>query len=89
MKGRTLYRVIFVIAIFLGGVISVDLMWDIADMFCALIVCLNMISIVFLGGQALRVAGDYIRQRSEGRDPVFLASRVEGLGQVECWKGED
>ena len=48
-----------------------------------------MISIVFLGGQALRVAGDYIRQRSEGRDPVFLASRVEGLGQVECWKGED
>ena len=89
MKGRTLYRVIFVTAIFLGGVISVDLMWDIADMFCALIVCLNMISIVFLGGQALRVAGDYIRQRSEGRDPVFLASYVEGLGQVECWKGED
>lgn len=88
MKGRTVYRVIFVIAIFLGGIASVDLMWDTADMFCALIVCLNMISIIFIGGQALRVAQDYIRQMKEGKDPVFLASQVEGLRDVECWKGD-
>jgi len=85
-KGHGIYRVIFVVCIFLGGVASVDLIWNIADMFCALIVCLNMIAIFFIGGQALKVAADYIKQKKEGKDPVFVASEVEGIRETECWK---
>ncbi|MGI5824301.1 MAG: alanine/glycine:cation symporter family protein [Bacillota bacterium] len=86
MKGRTAYRVIFVIAIFLGGITGVQLMWDIADMFCAIIVCLNMISLVFLGGMAIKVANDYIKQKKAGKDPVFHAEDIEGLTGAECWE---
>lgn len=91
MKGRNTYRVIFVVAIFLGGITGVDLMWNIADLFCAIIVCLNMISLVFLGGKAIKVANDYIRQKKEGKDPVFDSDLIEGLEGAECWskRGEN
>ncbi len=89
MRGRSIYRCIFVAAIFLGGITGVDLMWNIADMFCALIVCLNMISLIFLGKQAIAVGEDYIRQKKEGKDPVFYEKNIAGLTQAECWRGDE
>lgn len=85
MKGRNTYRVIFVAAIFLGGITGVELMWNIADLFCAVIVCLNMISLVFLGGKAIKVAADYCQQKKEGREPVFNSDLIKGLEGAECW----
>ncbi len=90
MKGRNVYRSIFVAAIFLGGITGVDLMWNIADLFCAVIVCINMVSLVFLGGKAMKAADDYQKQKKEGKDPVFVSDGIEGLEAAECWhkKGE-
>ena len=85
MKGRNTYRIIFVTAIFLGGITGVDLMWNIADLFCAIIVILNMISLIFLGKKAIKVADDYIRQKKEGKDPVFCSKGIKGLEGAECW----
>ena len=80
MKGRNTYRIIFVTAIFLGGITGVDLMWNIAD--------LNMISLIFLGKKAIKVADDYIRQKKEGKDPVFCSKGIKGLEGAECWGRE-
>lgn len=88
MKGRNTYRIIFVTAIFLGGITGVDLMWNIADLFCAIIVILNMISLIFLGKKAIKVADDYIRQKKEGKDPVFCSKGIKGLEGAECWGRE-
>ncbi len=70
--GRNAYRIIFIIAIFLGGIVSVDIMWNIADLFCAILVCINMILLVLLGDRALALAKDYFEQRDRGIDmPTF------------------
>lgn len=88
-KGNNVYRVIFVISIFLGGITGVSLMWDIADMFCALLVVINMMAIIFIGGQAIKVANDYIKQKKEGKDPVFVSDTIDGIRETECWHGEE
>lgn len=84
-QGRTLYRVIFVVAIFFGGITGVDLMWNIADMFCAIIVNINMMTLLFLGGIAIKVGEDYIRQRKMGLEPIFYRDSIPGLKNIEAW----
>jgi len=31
---------------------------------------------------------DYIDQKKQGLDPVFVASKIKGLENVECWSGD-
>ena len=84
MRGYTVYRVLFVIVIFLGGVAAVDLIWNIADAFLAVMIILNMISLVFVGHKVIPVINDFIRQRKAGTDPVFHAKEA-GVENTECW----
>lgn len=86
IKGRNAYKIIFTTAIFLGGILSVDIMWNIADLFCAILVCLNMISLVFLGNRALILAKDYFEQRKNGIDaPTFNSKGTSLEENTECW----
>lgn len=84
-KGRTTYRLLFVVAVFLGGITGVDLMWNIADLFTSVIFLLNMASLVFLGGLAIKVVDDYIKQKEEGKLPVFNRNSIEELKDIEEW----
>ena len=31
------------------------------------------------------IINDYIKQRKEGKNPVFRAKDIEGLKNTECW----
>lgn len=84
MHGYTVYRVLFVIVIFLGGIASVDLIWNIADAFLAVMIIVNMVSLLFVGHKVIPVIRDYIRQRKDGKDPVFRARDV-GIENADCW----
>lgn len=44
------YRVLFLITVFLGAVVSLDLVWNLADIFNALMAIPNLISLVLLSG---------------------------------------
>lgn len=44
------YRIIFLITVYLGSVVSLDLVWDLADMFNALMAIPNLLSLIFLNG---------------------------------------
>ena len=45
-----IYRVIFLITVYLGAVVSLDLVWNLADIFNALMAIPNLISLIFLSG---------------------------------------
>lgn len=89
MKGRNLYRILFVLIVFLGGVTEATVMWDIADMFLAIMLLTNMVALLFFSKQVAAVTNDYIKQRKAGKeDPVFIASTVNEIkaDECDCWK---
>ena len=51
------------------------LVWDIADVLMGIMALINLPVILRLGGTAMRALSDYMKQRREGRDPVFKAKR--------------
>ncbi|MDR7869351.1 MAG: alanine/glycine:cation symporter family protein [Tissierellaceae bacterium] len=85
MKGRNFYRIIFVISIFLGGITEVDLMWNIADLFCALIFLINLGSLLFLGNISLNVAKDYFNQKKYTDTPIFNPDSIKELKDKRVW----
>jgi AGCS family alanine or glycine:cation symporter len=87
--GMVVFRIICLVCIFFGAVNSFDLAWNLADIFMGVMAIINLVAIVLLGKWALAALDDYSRQRKAGKDPIFLASSVPGLPEVECWKLED
>ncbi len=75
--------------ILLGSVSSLSMVWNLADLFMALMAITNLIALAFIGKIAIAVLKDYLKQKKEGRDPVFYASNIKGLKNVECWKEEE
>ncbi|MGN1220927.1 MAG: alanine/glycine:cation symporter family protein, partial [Candidatus Cryptobacteroides sp.] len=49
-----IYRAIFLITVYLGAVVSLDLVWNLADIFNALMAIPNLISLLFLSGVIVR-----------------------------------
>ena len=83
--GRTAFNLISVALIFVGALLEVNLVWNIADVLMGFMALINLPVIVLLGGAALRALEDYCGQRDEGRDPVFKASSIGLGGQTDFW----
>ena len=91
-KNRTaliLFRVFCLVAILIGAMNDFDLAWNLADIFMGFMAIMNLIVIFVLGKWGLADLQDYEQQKKAGKDPVFLASSIEGLPACECWKEED
>jgi len=84
----TIFRIIVVGFVFFGSVAKVQLVWDLADVFMGIMAFINLIAIAMLWKIAKKVLDNYEEQRKAGKNPVFYADDVEGIGEVECWKRE-
>lgn len=82
-----LYRVAVVMLVYLGGVMSLDLVWGFADITMALMTLCNLAAILMLGKYAVACLKDYLRQRALGIDPVYSSSTIPEIAdETECWK---
>lgn len=59
-KYLTLYRILFLITVYLGAVVSLDLVWNLADIFNALMALPNLISLILLSGVIVRETKKYM-----------------------------
>ena len=75
--------------VFLGSIISVDLAWAIAGVTMVIIAMFNLLVIMEMGGTAVKLLKHYQEQKRQGLEPVFLASDMPELVNVECWSQED
>lgn len=75
--------------VFVGAVISVDLAWSIAGVSMVVIAAVNLVVIALLGKPALKLLRHYQAEVKAGHDPVFLASDLPEIDNVECWAEED
>ncbi|MEW9671896.1 alanine/glycine:cation symporter family protein [Ammoniphilus sp. 3BR4] len=79
------YRLAVIGMVLFGSVAKVGIVWDLADLFMALMAITNLIAILMLGRVALAALKDYQEQKKQGKNPVFHVSHIEGLQNVECW----
>ncbi len=75
--------------VFLGAIISVELAWAIAGVTMVIIAMFNLLVIMEMGGTAVKLLKHYQGQKRQGLEPVFLASDMPELVNVECWTPED
>ncbi|ALJ21129.1 alanine/glycine:cation symporter family protein [Microbacterium sp. No. 7] len=82
------YRIVAIVAVFLGALVSADVVWNFADGAMGFMALINLIAIALLSGIAFRLLKDYTQQRREGRDPVFTRDRLPDVKGIEVWEDE-
>ena len=71
---------------FVGSIASLDLVWNLADLFMAFLVLTNISSIVRMGRTAGLALDDYIKQRKAGIEtPVFNRSVLNHTYGIVWW----
>ncbi|MBM7871684.1 AGCS family alanine or glycine:cation symporter [Clostridium pascui] len=81
----SIFRFAVIGMVFIGSMASLDMVWNLADLFMGLMALLNIVVIFKLSKIVLKVIQDYAAQKREGKDPVFYVENVDGLVNVECW----
>lgn len=84
-----IFRILAVAFVMFGSVAKVQVVWDLADLFMAIMAVINLIAILLLWKVAKPVINDYLEQRKKGKDPVFYKKNVPNIGEVECWGDEE
>jgi AGCS family alanine or glycine:cation symporter len=81
------YRVATMGFVMLGAVAGLGFVWELADLFMALMTVINLVGIMLLGGVAFKVLKDYEAQRKKGLDPTFDPEKL-GIKNTESWDQE-
>ena len=72
-----------------GAMIPMDAAWAVADILMGGMTFINLPVCVVLGNVAIKTLDDYVRQRREGKDPVFRAKSI-GLDETDLdfWRSQ-
>ena len=71
--------------ILLGAGMSMNLVWNLADVLMGIMAIINLPVIVILGNTALKCLDDYQAQKKEGKNPCFKAESIGLEGKTEFW----
>ena len=63
-----IYRVLYILAVFIGPYMTVAAVWNIADIFNGLMAIPNLIALALLSGVVIRETKDYFRRFPKGKD---------------------
>ena len=83
-KVMTAFYIAASVVVFIGALLEFGLVWNLADVLMGIMALINLPVIVMLGKPAIAALNDYIRQRKEGKDPVFKASSINVKG-TDFW----
>ncbi len=88
-KALQIFRAFVVLMVFIGSVASLSLVWNLADLFMALMAMVNLIAIALLGKVAYVALQDYNRQRKSGIiDPTFDPKVLPDAKGITCWQAK-
>lgn len=80
------YRVLVGTMVLLGGLMSLGLVWSLANITMSLMALCNLAAILVLGRYAVVCLKDYRSQRRQGRNPVYHADTQPEIEQkTPCW----
>ena len=82
-----IYRLVLGILIFLGSLMTIEIVWALVDFFMVIMTVVNLTSVFLLGKYAIRLLEDYKAQLRQGKDPEYHSSTIPEISDVtECWK---
>lgn len=84
-KEMNIFYVFACILIFAGAQLEFGLVWNLSDVIMGFMAIINLPVIVLLGKPAIAALSDYIKQRKEGKNPVFKASSIGLKDQTDFW----
>lgn len=84
------YRIAVVGMVIFGSLTAVDIVWNLGDLFMALMAIINLFAISKLSKFAFLALKDYTNQKKSGiKEPIFKSSSIDGLVGCECWQDKD
>ncbi len=84
-----IFRGCVIVMVFIGSVATLSLVWDLADLFMALMAIVNLVAITLLGKYAFIALKNYQAQKVAGvTEPVFDPSCLPDQVGVTCWPAE-
>lgn len=85
-----IFRVCVVAMVCFGSLTQVEVVWNMADLFMALMAIINIIAIILLGKHAFTALKDYTAQKKAGiKDPVFNVDNFPEIKNTTEWHGEE
>ena len=73
-KAKQVYKVIFVLLIMSGAVMTSSLAWDISDTFNGLMMIPNLIGVIVLSGQVRKITKNYVDRKIKKKDVAPMLS---------------
>ena len=88
-RGMLACRMVAIVAVLVGALATLPLVWALADLAMGLMALINLTAIARLGAWAFAALADYERQRADGQVPVFDAARATLPGPLPgtVWQG--
>ena len=84
-KFRIFYHIIAALVIFVGAILSANLLWNIADITMGAMTIINMPVILILSKSAIRALKNYEDQRKQGIEPVFHSKDIGITEKTDYW----
>lgn len=84
-KGLLLFRIVASLIVFVGAIIQMSFVWDLADLLQGLMVVINVPVIIIMGNIAIKALNDYIKQKKDGKNPVFIAKDIQLKEETDFW----
>ncbi|MDO5408891.1 MAG: alanine/glycine:cation symporter family protein [Lachnospiraceae bacterium] len=80
-KAIIVYRLIFIVFIFCGATMSLDLAWDLSDTFNGLMAIPNLIGVISLSPIVMRITSNYVKRHMKGEsvEPMLSAFEDENV----------
>ena len=87
------YQVIVMVAVFIGSIAALDIVWSAADIFMAIMALINLFALLMLSPLVFRILKNYTDQRRAGQEPIFRRTDLPTFRyintDVDAWDGED
>ena len=84
-----LYRAAVVAMVFFGCVAAFQLVWNLADLFMAMICLTNLYAITRLAPYARMALRDYFAQKTAGKNPIFDPAILPNQSGVMAWNEDE
>ena len=78
-KTTNIYKLIHLVTIFLGAVLTSSLAWDISDTFNGLMMIPNLIGVIVLSGLVCKITKNYLDRVIKGKDVKPMISAFEDI----------
>lgn len=83
---NAVYYICASVLILLGAGLNAGLLWNIADITMGGMTLINMPVIFIMSKYATRALNDYLKQKKEGRAPVFHVKDIDLPHEVDYWE---